>query len=448
MNVRDCERMEGILRERGIQASENSDSADLILINTCTVRDKPERKALSMVGRFCQAKERTRPELILGICGCVSQQYQEKLLDRFPGLNFALGTNQVAKLGEVLDQVLTGKRVLRTEWADADDPDLLFRISLDQPSGGVSQFVTIMEGCDNYCAFCVVPYVRGPEISRNPDEIISEVQAWSEKGVKETVLLGQNVNSYGIKNGSGVDFPALLKRVARVDGIERIRFTTNHPKDLSDRLIEAMAGERKICEQIHLPLQAGSDHILELMGRNYTGDQYLGLIEKLRSAMPEIGIGTDLIVGFPGETEPDFQRTLELAERIEFDEAFTFRYCSRPMTRAANYPDQVPEPVKLERLYRLSSAVSRITEKKNQAQAGKVKEILVEGVSKSDPERLTGRSREGRLVHIPAQGHRGLQGRLVSANIKRSLKHSLLGEVVARVDNEGNRQGEEQCILR
>jgi len=447
MNVRDCDRMEGILRERKIQPGASIEDADLILINTCTVREKPERKALSLLGRLCRMK-RNRPQLLIGVCGCVSQQYQEKLLERFPGLNFVLGTNQVARLGEALDQVLLGERVSRTEWVNPAEPDLLFRISRHQPISGVSKFVTIMEGCDNFCAYCVVPYVRGPEISRNPAEILSEIQGLAEQGVKEVVLLGQNVNSYGKKNSGGVDFPGLLKMAAKVPGLERIRFTTNHPKGLSDQLIEVMAIENKICEQIHLPLQAGSDQILKLMARGYTGEQYLQLVSKLRSAMPEIGIGTDLIAGFPGETEADFQKTLELVQEIGFEEAFTFRYCSRPMTRAADYPDPVPEEFKLRRLYQLESIVSRITEAKNQAEVGKIKEILVEGASKTDPGRLTGRTREGRLVHIPGKDGGSLKGTLVSVKIEKGLKHSLLGEVIEPKARGINGQGEKQCLLR
>ncbi len=305
-----------------------------------------------------------------------------------------------------------------------------------------------MRGCENYCAYCVVPYVRGPELSRRPEDIISELESLSGRGVKEVVLLGQNVNSYGMKNGFGMDFPELLRKAAKVDGLERIRFTTNHPKDLSDRLIAAMAEEDKVCEQIHMPLQAGSDRVLGLMGRGYTGEQYLGLARKLRAAMPEVGIGTDLIVGFPGETEEDFERTLELCRELEFDEAFTFRYCSRPMTRAAGYADQVAEEVKLERLYRLEKLVSEITEQKNRASAGRVKEILVEGESRNDRERLTGRTREGRLAHIARAGHEHLKGELVWVKIDRGLKHSLLGEALEAGKGKESLQGEKPCSFR
>jgi len=443
MNVRDAERMEGILRERGLSCAERIEDADLILVNTCTVREKPERKALSQLGRLCEMKKNRR-ELLIGICGCVSQQYQDSLLARFPELDFVLGTSQVAHLGEVLDMVISGKRVCRTEWITAEESEILFRTSLKEPVNSVSKFVTIMEGCDNYCAYCVVPYVRGREFSRKPEDIIAEITSLAEQGVKEVVLLGQNVNSYGLKNGFGLDFPGLLKQLAKIDGIERIRFTTNHPKDLSERLIEVMAQEDKICEQIHLPLQAGSDKILQLMGRFYTKSHYLDLIRKLRNAMPEIGISTDLIVGFPGETEDDFIQTLEMVQEIQFDEAFTFRYCHRPMTRSASLPDQVPEPLKLERLYRLNAIVSHITERKNQEQVGKIKEILIEGESKTDPEKLTGRTREGRLVHIPGKNARDLKGKLVLVKIEEGLKHSLLGELL----EETNWQGEKQCLLR
>jgi len=446
MNVLDAERMEGILIGKGFTAAEKLEDADIVLINSCSVREKPERKALSLLGRLCKQKIE-RPALILGFCGCVAEQYGGKLLERFPGLNFVLGTNRVAHLGEVLEQAEQGPKVVKTGWAGETELDCLFAVSRDRPVRKVSAFVTIMEGCDNFCAYCVVPYVRGPERSRKPSEVVAEIRALASRGVKEVVLLGQNVNSYGIKRGLGVEFADLLGMAAKVKGIERIRFTTSHPKDLSDKLISVMADQEKICEQIHLPLQAGSDRVLKLMGRGYTAKQYLGLVHKLRAAMPEIGISTDLIAGFPGETDEDFQRTLDMVQEIQFDEAFTFRYSARPQTRAGQYPEQVPEEVRLERLWRLEKLVADITEKKNQAQVGKVEEILLEEVSKTDPEKLTGRSREGRLVHIARKGAEGCLGELVLVRIERGLKHSLLGELLERVDNIGW-QREEQCLSR
>ena len=446
MNVLDAERMEGILLSRGLSAASNIEDAELILINSCSVREKPERKAISLLGRLCKDKIK-KPGLVIGFCGCVAQQHGVKLLERFSGLDFVLGTNQVAALPEVLDRVLAGERLVKLEFADEKDLDCLFSVSANRPVKGVSAFVTIMEGCDNFCAYCVVPYVRGPELSRAPEDIISEVELLAGRGVKEVVLLGQNVNSYGLKRGFGRDFPDLLKMVAQVPGIERIRFTTSHPKDLSGKLIEVMAAQDKICEQIHLPLQAGSDRVLSLMGRGYGSGQYLALVDQLRSAMPELGISTDLIAGFPGETEDDFQETLEMVSRVRFDEAFTFRYSERPQTRAARLPEQLSEEVRLERLWRLSQLVSEVTEKKNQGQVGKLKELLLFEESKSDPGKLTGRSREGRLVHIPKKGSEGLLGGLVIVKISKGLKHSLLGE---RLERETNRirQGEEQCLSR
>ena len=444
MNVLDSERMEGILLEQGYATSSSPEEADLIIINTCTVRQKPERKALSLLGRLCQSKASSfKP--ILGICGCVAQQYGKRLLERFKELDFVLGTNQVYRLGEVLERVESGERVALTDWAE--ERDCLFQASKLRPVRGVSAFVTIMEGCDNFCAYCIVPYVRGRERSRKPEDIISEINWLAEKGVKEVILLGQNVNSYGKKDNLGLDFPELLKMVAGVNGIRRIRFVTSHPKDLSDRLIEVMASEEKICEQIHLPLQAGSNRVLELMGRGYTREQYLELVKKLRRAMPEVGISTDLIVGFPGEGEEDFKQTLELVREVQFDEAFTFKYTPRPGTRASNFPEQVPEPITKERLYQLEELVERISEEKNQKQVGKVKEILLEGVSKNNPERLTGRSREGRLVHIPRQGAEGLLGEIISVKIEKGLKHSLLGELF-QPKPQNLWQGEEQCLSR
>jgi len=446
MNVLDSQRMEGILREKGMSPAETEEQADLILVNTCTVREKPERKALSLIGRLCQLKKQ-KPELILGISGCVAQQYGEILLKRYSELDFVLGTNQVALLGKVLERVEQGERVAEVSWAEPEQAEGLFLVSELRPVEGVSAFVTIMEGCDNFCSYCVVPYVRGREYSRAPEEIISEIKTLAQRGVKEVVLLGQNVNSYGLKRGFGVDFPEVLKMVCRVDGINRVRFTTNHPKDLSLKLIEVMASEDKICEQIHLPLQSGSNRVLERMNRGYSQEKYLELISKLRSAMPEIGISTDLIVGFPGEKEDDFNETLKMVQEIKFDEAFTFRYSPRAMTKSAEYEEQVPEEIKLERLWRLEKLVSELTEQKNRAEVGKIKEVLLEGVSKTNPNRLTGKSREGRLVHISKKGAEGLIGELVWVKIREGLKHSLVGELIEET-KKNHWQGEEQCLLR
>jgi len=445
MNVLDSERMEGILLERGLSAAQNWEDARVVLINSCSVREKPERKALSLLGRLCQAKA-SRPEMVLGFCGCVAQQHGEKLLERFPLLDFVLGTNQVSRLAEVLAHALAGERTAAIAWTDEKELDCLFSVSRNRPVRGVSAFVTVMEGCDNYCAFCVVPYVRGPEQSRKPEDVILEVENLAGQGVKEVVLLGQNVNSYGQKRGFGVDFADLLKMTARVRGIERVRFTTSHPKDFSDKLIATMASEPKVCEQVHLPLQAGSDRVLELMGRGYSGRYYLGLVNKLRAAMPDLGLSTDLIAGFPGETEDEFQATLELVEEIGFDEAFTFRYSARPGTKAESYP-QLPEELRLERLYRLERLVSRITGEKNLGQVGKVKEVLLAEQSKSDPMKLTGRGRDGRLVHVPKQGAEKYLGGLVLVRIEKGLKHSLLGELV-EPGQKNVWQGDEQCLSR
>jgi len=446
MNVLDSGRMEGILLEKAIKPARAVEDADLVLVNSCSVREKPERKALSLLGRLCKAKKH-KPDLVIGFCGCAAQQHGEFLLERFPGLNFVLGTNQVARLGEVLEQAGLGERVVKTEWTDEGDLDCLFSVSKNRPLPGVSAFVAIMEGCDNYCAYCVVPYVRGPERSRKPSDIIAEIGNLAARGVKEIVLLGQNVNSYGLKRGFGADFPDLLLMAAKVEGIERLRFTTSHPKDLSEKLIAVMAGENKICEQIHLPLQAGSDRVLALMGRGYTSGQYLALVRKLRSAMPGLGLSTDLIAGFPGETEEDFERTLDMVQAIQFDEAFSFRYSQRPGTRAAQYPGQVPEETKLERLWRLDQLVGGITEAKNLEQVGRTKEILLEGTSKRDAQKLTGRSREGRLVHIAKQGAEQSIGELVMVRVAQGLKHSLLGEPLKQ-EPRGSWQGEGQCLSR
>ena len=427
MNERDSERMAGFLLDQGFRPAASEAEADLILVNTCSIREKPEQKVYSTLGRYSLLKQE-RPGTILAVTGCVAQQEGGRLLERVPGLDLAIGTQALHRLPELLTRVSEGRRLSETGWLKPDDPGL-FEIPSPRPQGGVTAFVTIMQGCDNYCAYCVVPYVRGRERSRPAEEVLAEVESLAAGGVKEVTLLGQNVNTYGPSNGAGIGFPELLRRVAEVPGLERVRFTTSHPKDLSDRLIEVMAEHPKVMEHIHLPVQAGSDRVLRAMNRGYTREHYLERVRALRRAMPEAGLTTDLIVGFPGEREADFKETLALMGEAEYDESYSFRFSPRPLTAAGRMEGQLPEETKLERLYRLQALQAEITERKHQAQVGSVHEVLVEGRSKTDAGRETGRSRTNRPVHVPA-GDQERRGRIISVRVTRALKHSLVGEVL------------------
>ncbi len=436
MNERDSERMAGFLLDRGLAPAASEAEADLVLVNTCSIREKPEQKVYSTLGRLSLLK-RGRPQMVLAVTGCVAQQEGEKLLERVPGLDLVLGTQAIHRLPQLLEEVAEGRRVAGTEWLEPEDPGL-FEIPASRPDPGLSAFVTIMQGCDNNCAYCVVPSVRGRERSRPAAEVIAEIERLAATGVKEVTLLGQNVNGYGARPGAGPGFPELLLTVADVPGIQRVRFTTSHPRDLSDRLIQVMAAHPRIMEHLHLPVQSGSDRVLQAMNRGYTRAHYLERVRALRQAMPQAGLTTDLIVGFPGETEEDFRATLALLEEVGYDETYSFRFSPRPSTAAGRMSGQLPEALKLERLHRLQTRQAEITEAKYRAQQGLVHEVLVEGRSQTDPTRETGRSRTHRPVHFPA-GQNDRRGQIISVRITQALKHSLLGEALAAEGRQGQR---------
>jgi len=438
MNVKDTERMLGILAERGFSVADDPGEADLLIVNTCTVREKPQRKVMGTIGRWKALKDR-RPGTVIAVAGCVAQQMGKDLLDKAPYLDAVIGTQMIHRLPEVVERARRGERVNAVERLERGDPDL-FTVP-GSPPGKVTAFVSVMQGCDNFCAYCIVPFVRGPAVSRGADHVLKEVRALASAGVREVTLLGQNVNAY--QDGE-TSFPRLLLMVAEVPGIERVRFTTSHPKDLGPQLIEAMASHPKVMEHLHLPVQAGSDRVLERMNRGYTRRHYLGLVDRLREAMPDAGLTADLIVGFPGEEEEDFLLTLDLMERVRYDETFSFRYSERPGTAAAKYSGKVAEEEKYNRLYRLQELQGRITREKNLQQVGKTHQVLVEGPGKSGGG-LTGRTRTNRIVHFPG----GLEkpGDVVMVEIKRALKHSLAGEV-SRDEDSALRPKEEICLSR
>ena len=425
MNEHDTERILRLLESSNYLETKDAQEADLILINTCSVREKPEHKVYSALGRYKWLKEKRGA--IIGVAGCVAQQEGDRLLDRVPYLDMVIGTHAIPMLPQLLQRIeVSGERVCETSF-DQDGKYLeaiLPQNSLDK----VKSYVTIMQGCDHFCSFCIVPYVRGREKSRSSREIIEEVKRLAEIGVKEVYLLGQNVNSYGKGLEEEINFPKLLRRINEIEGLHRIRFTTSHPKDLSEELIQAFSKLPKLCEHIHLPFQSGSDKILKAMHRGYTKDSYLEKIDRLKEVCPFIAVTSDVIVGFSGEEEKDFEETLDLIRKVRFDDLFSFKYSPRNGTRAAQFTDKVEEKVKQERLSILQEMQKEITLRKNQELEGRVEEVLVEGQSKQSDQDVTGRTRSNKIVNF--EGDLELVGKLVPVQITKAYPHSLRGEIV------------------
>jgi tRNA-2-methylthio-N6-dimethylallyladenosine synthase len=421
MNEHDSEKILEILDPSNYRVTSCIDEADLIFINTCTVREKAEHKAYSLLGRLGGLKRRKKG-LLIAVGGCLAQQEGERLLERFPHVDLVLGTHNLHRLPDLLEEVRApkGRRCETCFYDMAPSMEVVSR-----RAGKVRAYVTIMQGCNNFCSYCIVPMVRGPEKSRPMERIISEVQGLAQRGVKEVILLGQNVNSYGSGLGDGTTFPELLRRVDAIDGIERIRFTTSHPRDLSHELIESFHDLPKLCEHIHLPFQSGSNRVLKAMNRSYRRDDYMEKVSRLRVACPTIAITADVLVGFPGESEEDFQDTLDLIEGVQFDGLFSFRYSVRKGTEAAELPHHVPVAVKQERLRCLQQIQKGITLKKNRDLEGKVEPVLVEGRSRKDPHDLTGRTRSNRIVNFP--GEAALMGHEVTVRIEKGFANSLRG---------------------
>ena len=362
MNFKDSEKLNGILEEIGYVPAESED-ADFVYYNTCTVRENANVRVYGRLGTLKTYKKKN-PDMVIAMCGCMMQEEEEaqKVRDVYKFVDIVFGTHNIFKLAELLFECLDSKRRVFDVW---EKTDLIIE---DLPSDRKFSFkagVNIMFGCNNFCSYCIVPYVRGRERSRKPQDIVAEVEKLAKEGVVEIMLLGQNVNSYGKNLEEPVTFAELLRMVEQVDGIERIRFMTSHPKDLSDELIEVMASSKKICRHLHLPVQSGSSRLLKLMNRKYTKEQYLSLVDKLRAAMPDLAITTDIIVGFPGETEEDFQETLDIVRKAEYDSAFTFIYSKRSGTPAAKMEGQVPDDVVHERFDRLLKVVGEVAKEKN-----------------------------------------------------------------------------------
>lgn len=428
MNEYDSLRVQRILAAKGYLPTPDMASADVIFLNTCSVRDKAEQKVHSFLGRLKRLKVH-HPSLKIILGGCVAQQLGEKLLKRFDHLDLVMGTRAISSVGEILDEIqASDKRLAYLPEEDSTAPQELFEAS-PFSNFTVSAPVTIMQGCNNFCTYCIVPYVRGRERSRPSREILDEINRLTSCGTREVLLLGQNVNSYGRGLQEKISFVDLLHRIEEETGVRRLRFTTSHPKDLTDELIRCFADMPVLCKYLHLPFQAGSDSILQRMNRNYTAAHYLEKIRRLREACPEIGLSSDVIVGFPGETEEDFQQTLHLLETIQYDNLFSFRYSDRPYARAAQFPHKVDEETKARRLIELQAFQAEITLRKNRAEVGAIREILVEGPSKTAPELLTGRTQQNRLVHF--RGSQEQIGRLLQVKIRSASSHSLTGEPVS-----------------
>lgn len=426
MNEEDSEKMSGILKNMGYEPTNSREEADIILFNTCAVRENAELKVYGNIGHLKALKVK-KPELIIGISGCMMQQkgVPEEIKKKYPYVDLIFGTHNLHRLPELINNVKQSNSTVIEVWES--EGEIVEGLPIDRQND-IKAFVTIMHGCNNFCTYCIVPYTRGRERSRKPELIINEIKELVEKGYKEVTLLGQNVNSYG-KDLENMSFAKLLRMVNEIDGLERVRFTTSHPKDLTEDVILAIKECDKLCEHIHLPVQSGSTRVLEKMNRKYTKEDYLKLVELIKKHIPNVAITTDIIVGFPGETEEDFLETLDLVKKVRYDSAFTFIYSIRKGTPAAEYQDQIPEEVKHDRFNRLIDVVNKIIEEKNMEYKDKIVEVLVEEVSKTDETKLTGRTRTGKLVHFTSDDM-DLVGKFVNVKITEPKNFILIGELV------------------
>ena len=426
MNARDSEKLTGILERIGYVEEPDEEKADFVIYNTCTVRENANQRVYGRLGQLGRIKKK-KPHMMIALCGCMMQEPHvvEKLKTSYRFVDLIFGTHNIYKFAELLATRMESGRMVIDIWKDTDKivEDLPVERKYPFKSG-----VNIMFGCNNFCSYCIVPYVRGRERSRDPKAIIREIERLVADGVVEVMLLGQNVNSYGKTLLEPMTFAQLLEEVEKIDGLERIRFMTSHPKDLSDELIEVMRRSKKICRHLHLPVQSGSSRILQKMNRRYTKEQYLALVDKIKAAVPDISLTTDIIVGFPGETEEDFQETLDVVRKVRYDSAFTFIYSKRSGTPAAVMEDQVPEDVVKDRFNRLLAEVQKISAEVCAVHQGTVQEVLVECRNDHDEHLMTGRMSNNLLVHFP--GDESLIGKLVNVRLDECRGFYYIGEIV------------------
>lgn len=426
MNAHDSEKLAGMLENMGYIASPTEENADFVIYNTCCIRENAEEKVYGRLGRLKYYKNKNK-DMKIALCGCMTQQdiVIEKLQKSYKFVDIVFGTFNLYKLPELLYHSMKTDGTLFDIWKEAGE------IVEDIPTVYKSTFqasVNVTYGCENYCSYCIVPYVRGKERSRKPEDIIYEIEQLVKSGTKEVMLLGQNVNSYGKNLETPLSFAKLLQRIHQIEGLERIRFMTSHPKDLSDELIETIKNYKKVCNYIHLPIQSGSSEVLKRMNRRYTKEQYLALVEKLKNAIPDITISTDIIVGFPGETEQDFQETLDVIRQVKYCTAFTFIYSKRTGTPAAKMEHQIPEEVVKDRFNRLLQVLNPLVEEVHKKQVGTVADVLVEEVSKQNHKILTGRTENNILVHF--EGNKNLIGKILPIKIIDSKTFYVIGERV------------------
>ncbi len=428
-NEADSERIAGMLEMMGYTVQDDEKIADVIIINTCAVREHAELKALSITGQFKHLKA-NKPSLLIGIGGCmVSQEHRkDDIKNKYPYVDFLFGTTMLYRLPEIMYNKISKSK--RQFYLDHGDGNIAEGLPVKRASG-FKAWVSIMNGCNNFCSYCIVPYVRGRERSRLPEDILKEVRDVVNAGYREITLLGQNVNSYGKDLDCKMDFSDLLSEICKIEGDFSIRFMTSHPKDASYKLIDTIAANDKIAKQFHLPLQSGSDRVLKIMNRHYTKESYLGLVDYMRNKMPDIAITTDIIVGFPGETEEDFLETLDVLKKAEYDNIYSFIYSKRKGTPAAEMECQIDEKTKGERFQRLLDTQNKISNSKNQSYVGQTIEVLVEDFSKTDKTKLTGRNEKNRLVHF--DGDSSLIGKRARIKIISAETFSLMGEFVEEI---------------
>ena len=424
-NSSDSEKIKGMLYDMGYDFCDKASEADFILYNTCAVRENAELRVFGNLGALKNIK-RKREDVIIAVCGCMMQQEHiaNKIKSRYKHVDLVFGTHALYRFPQLLYNVLEGKREFDIK---NEDGSVFEDISYKRDDIPLAK-IPIMYGCNNFCTYCIVPYVRGRERSRSAERILDEVRDVAKMGYKEVMLLGQNVNSYGNDLTDGLNFTQLLREVCKVYGIERIRFMTSHPKDISDELITAMAEEEKICNQLHLPVQSGSDRILKLMNRKYTSEQYLDIIKKVKEAIPDIVLTTDIIVGFPGETNEDFERTIDILKEVEYDTIFSFIYSKRVGTPAAEMEDCLTQEEKHRNFDRMLEVQNEISARKNKEYEGTVQKILVEGVSKNNENTLTGRTEGGKVVNFA--GDISLLGQMVNVKITKAQTWSLFGDII------------------